>query len=133
MYLSKKELKYILLFIILIILMGTSEIIENKKLFRKEYLLKKDYYNISSTLLEMSFIFYTSNNIILKPIVYTGFFLSMNTTLSVVLILKDLIKKERPDKSNNKSFPSGHTAIAFICLFWMIIYKKRKNDSWMWF
>jgi membrane-associated phospholipid phosphatase len=34
-------------------------------------------------------------------------------TLAVVQITKNLVKEERPDGSNNLSFPSGHTAIAF--------------------
>jgi membrane-associated phospholipid phosphatase len=34
-------------------------------------------------------------------------------TLAVVQITKNLVKEERPDASNNLSFPSGHTAIAF--------------------
>ena len=37
-------------------------------------------------------------------------FLAMETT---VLGLKTLIKEERPDKSDDNSFPSGHTAAAF--------------------
>jgi hypothetical protein len=33
-------------------------------------------------------------------------------SLTVVQITKNLVKEERPDGSNNLSFPSGHTAIA---------------------
>ena len=35
------------------------------------------------------------------------------TSLIIVEILKNSIKKERPDQSDNLSFPSGHSAIAF--------------------
>jgi membrane-associated phospholipid phosphatase len=34
-------------------------------------------------------------------------------TLAVVKITKNLVKEKRPDGSDNLSFPSGHTAIAF--------------------
>ena len=38
---------------------------------------------------------------------------SMLISSVFVLPLKHLVKEERPDNSNNLSFPSGHTAIAF--------------------
>jgi len=39
--------------------------------------------------------------------------LSGATSLAATLILKQAIKKERPDMSDYHSFPSGHTSIAF--------------------
>jgi len=39
--------------------------------------------------------------------------LSGATNLAATLILKQAIKKERPDMSDYHSFPSGHTSIAF--------------------
>lgn len=38
---------------------------------------------------------------------------SMLITSALVIPLKHMVKEERPDQSNNLSFPSGHTAIAF--------------------
>lgn len=38
---------------------------------------------------------------------------SMLISSALVLPLKHLVKEERPDKSDNLSFPSGHTTIAF--------------------
>ena len=38
---------------------------------------------------------------------------SYGATMATVVALKYTIKEERPDKSNNRSFPSGHTASAF--------------------
>ena len=39
--------------------------------------------------------------------------LSGVTTLGVTFALKYLIKKERPDHSDNHSFPSMHTSVSF--------------------
>ncbi len=41
------------------------------------------------------------------------FLKSFATTATVVLILKESIKKQRPDKRGFNSFPSGHTAASF--------------------
>ena len=41
------------------------------------------------------------------------FYKSYEVTMVTALSLKYTIKEERPDKSNNRSFPSGHTASAF--------------------
>ncbi len=41
------------------------------------------------------------------------FYKSYGVTMVTALALKYTIKEERPDKSNNRSFPSGHTASAF--------------------
>jgi membrane-associated phospholipid phosphatase len=49
-------------------------------------------------------------------------------TLAVVQITKNLVK-ERPDGSNNLSFPSGHTAIALP----MPPYFSRHKDSNLWY
>ena len=50
------------------------------------------------------------NNFRDRTIIY-----SISTVISTAIIfpLKQITKVERPDGSNNKSFPSGHTAIAF--------------------
>jgi membrane-associated phospholipid phosphatase len=50
-------------------------------------------------------------------------------TLAVVQITKNLVKEERPDGSNNLSFPSGHTAIAFTNATLLQEYK----DSNLWY
>ena len=42
------------------------------------------------------------------------FYKSYGTTIATAFALKYTIKEERPDKSNNRSFPSGHTASAFL-------------------
>ena len=41
------------------------------------------------------------------------FYKSYGVTIATALTLKYSIKEERPDKSNNRSFPSAHTASAF--------------------
>ncbi len=41
------------------------------------------------------------------------FYKSYRATIATAVVLKYAIKEERPDKSNNRSFPSGHTASAF--------------------
>jgi membrane-associated phospholipid phosphatase len=41
------------------------------------------------------------------------FYQSFATNLGVTYALKSTIDKERPDGSDNKSFPSGHTSVAF--------------------
>jgi membrane-associated phospholipid phosphatase len=40
-------------------------------------------------------------------------FMSAATNLAATLALKFVISKERPDGSDNESFPSGHTSVAF--------------------
>lgn len=44
---------------------------------------------------------------------FKQFALSSATAVGTSLILKYAIDKERPDFSNNNSFPSGHSAVAF--------------------
>lgn len=46
---------------------------------------------------------------------------------AVVLPLKHMIKEERPDGSNNLSFPSGHTATAFSSAQFMFREYRDKN------
>ena len=40
------------------------------------------------------------------------FYRAYGTTIGTAVLLKTLVKEERPDKSNERSFPSGHTASA---------------------
>ncbi|MEA1847591.1 phosphatase PAP2 family protein [Chryseobacterium sp. MHB01] len=52
---------------------------------------------------------------------------SMLITSAFVLPLKHITKEERPDQSNNLSFPSGHTAIAFASAQFMFREYKDTN------
>jgi membrane-associated phospholipid phosphatase len=45
--------------------------------------------------------------------------LSMVTTLGATEVLKSSVHSMRPDGSDNKSFPSGHTAVAFAAVRFM--------------
>ena len=59
-----------------------------------------------------------------------------NTGASVVVafggktLLKNMIKEERPDHSDNKSFPSGHAAIAFAAAR-SIDKEFRRDNIWI--
>lgn len=50
------------------------------------------------------------NNFRDRSVIFATSYIIMATT---VLSLKSIVKEERPDGSNNNSFPSGHTATAF--------------------
>ena len=50
------------------------------------------------------------NNFRDRSVIFATSYVIMATT---VLSLKSIVKEERPDGSNNNSFPSGHTATAF--------------------
>ncbi|MBL7880277.1 phosphatase PAP2 family protein [Chryseobacterium sp. T1] len=52
---------------------------------------------------------------------------SMLITSAFVLPLKHITKEERPDQTNNLSFPSGHTAIAFASAQFMFREYKDTN------
>jgi len=52
---------------------------------------------------------------------------SMLITSAFVVPLKHIAKEERPDQSNNLSFPSGHTAIAFASAQFMFREYKDTN------
>ncbi|AZA54904.1 phosphatase PAP2 family protein [Chryseobacterium sp. G0201] len=52
---------------------------------------------------------------------------SMLITSAITLPLKHIVKEERPDQSNNLSFPSGHTAIAFASAQFM--YREYKDTN----
>ena len=41
------------------------------------------------------------------------FALSMGANLGATYVLKTVVGRERPDGSNSRSFPSGHTSVAF--------------------
>ena len=45
--------------------------------------------------------------------------LSMATTVGAAEVLKSTVHSMRPDGSDNKSFPSGHTAVAFAAVRFM--------------
>ena len=51
------------------------------------------------------------------------------TSLIIVQILKTSIQKERPDQSNNLSFPSGHSAIAFTNAA-LLLYEYKDSNIW---
>lgn len=52
---------------------------------------------------------------------------SVLITSAIVVPLKHIVKEERPDQSNNLSFPSGHTAIAFASAQFMFREYKDTN------
>ncbi|SDQ66820.1 PAP2 superfamily protein [Chryseobacterium soldanellicola] len=52
---------------------------------------------------------------------------SMLITSVITLPLKHIVQEERPDQSNNLSFPSGHTAIAFASAQFMFREYKDTN------
>lgn len=52
---------------------------------------------------------------------------SMLITSAITIPLKHIVKEERPDESNNLSFPSGHTAIAFASAQFMFREYKDTN------
>lgn len=52
---------------------------------------------------------------------------SMLITSAITLPLKHIVKEERPDQSNNLSFPSGHTTIAFASAQFM--YREYKDTN----
>lgn len=52
---------------------------------------------------------------------------SMLITSAITIPLKHIVKEERPDGSNNLSFPSGHTAIAFASAQFMFREYKDTN------
>lgn len=56
-------------------------------------------------------------------------FLANIATLVVVEITKSIAKRERPDKSNNLSFPSGHSAIAFTNAT-LLFYEYKDSNFW---
>ncbi|WP_407488716.1 phosphatase PAP2 family protein [Elizabethkingia anophelis] len=52
---------------------------------------------------------------------------SLAITTAIVTPVKHLVKEERPDQSNNLSFPSGHTAIAFATAHF--IFREYKDTN----
>lgn len=51
------------------------------------------------------------------------------TSLIVVETLKHIVKKERPDQSDNLSFPSGHTALAFTNAS-LLFHEYKDSNLW---
>lgn len=54
---------------------------------------------------------------------------SMLITSAIVVPLKHIVKEERPDHSNDLSFPSGHTAIAFASAQFM--FREYKDTDFL--
>jgi membrane-associated phospholipid phosphatase len=54
---------------------------------------------------------------------------SSSITLIVVEVTKNLVRYERPDHSNNLSFPSGHTAISFTTAA-LLYHQYRDSNLW---
>lgn len=54
---------------------------------------------------------------------------SLMITSAITLPLKHIVKEERPDQSNNLSFPSGHTAMAFASAQFM--YREYKDTNFL--
>ena len=95
---------------------------DNKKYFSNNFSnFLDDYFGtkkIPITILSCVLIFGTENMISQKTDsnFYSNTELLLENALTTTLcseILKNSIYKKRPNNSNNKSFPSGHTAIAF--------------------
>lgn len=53
--------------------------------------------------------------------------LSTGSTLAATELLKHTVHARRPDGSDNKSFPSGHTAVAFSAVGFM---DRRYGEQW---
>ncbi|WP_417430990.1 phosphatase PAP2 family protein [Halpernia sp.] len=56
---------------------------------------------------------------------------SLAITATVVFSLKSITREQRPDFSDNNSFPSGHTAIAFASA--EFLWQEYKNSPWIGF
>ncbi|HEY6142165.1 MAG TPA: phosphatase PAP2 family protein [Flavobacterium sp.] len=50
-------------------------------------------------------------------------------SIATYVSLKNIIKEERPDQSDNLSFPSGHTAIAFTNAA-LLYYEYKNSNLW---
>ena len=63
-----------------------------------------------------------------NPMMYANYTISIFVSVPACLILKTIINEERPDDINNKrSFPSGHSTLAFIGASVMIMCLRRYN------
>jgi membrane-associated phospholipid phosphatase len=56
--------------------------------------------------------------------------LSLGSTLAATEVLKSVIHERRPDGSDNKSFPSGHTAIAFSAATFLAQREGDRLGAW---
>ncbi len=134
--LPEKIIKYIISLGVLVILIyelgiGTAKYLHYAK-NHAEISNKQKIYDISSTAINSVIVIYTATNLYQMPLIYyTRFGIAMFNSSALVLFAKHVIKSERPDKSNNKSFPSGHANIGFVSLFFLTktILPNNINDK----
>lgn len=109
-----------------LIIFFIHDIIENKDLLKikNSEISSKNIYDISSTIGEFflagtSYKIFVYNNYSnpLNIFSYNAVFIGGSI---VVKIVKHFVKKERPDKSNFSSFPSGHSFMATVSLLFII-------------
>jgi membrane-associated phospholipid phosphatase len=70
--------------------------------------------------------FKPQNNILLQTI---DIAVANTITLAIVTATKHLVQEERPDQSDNLSFPSGHTAIAFTNAA-LLFHEYKESNFW---
>ena len=86
-------------------------------------------YDISSTILSSIFIFTAGMHGFLECNIvnYNIFGISLFIASSLTYILKKIYPKLRPDESDYKSFPSGHTILVFISLCYFLLFTLNIN------
>jgi membrane-associated phospholipid phosphatase len=87
-------------------------------------------YDISSTTINCGLISQTSLRLINISNVsyYARFGFAIGTSATIIFGLKHYINHQRPDNTDNKSFPSGHAGLGFISIIYMIKYLQKKNS-----
>ncbi len=94
----------------------------------------ENLYSMLSTFLLLIIITYSYIDVVKREKIFFGKFAIL--TLSgafIVVFLKLIIKKVRPDFSSDSSFPSGHTFLAFNSFFLCFYYKKIYNIKYIFF
>ncbi|MEN9782259.1 MAG: hypothetical protein RL208_409 [Pseudomonadota bacterium] len=123
----RKVAQFVVVFIALHEVTGT--VLEVKNSYNKKAINQEVASDVLSTTAVGVGMYYANYAIQIASSAYITYPAGLIAASATTFVLKKLVHKERPDRSDNKSFPSGHATILGVCLFFILKNSKYKKNK----
>jgi membrane-associated phospholipid phosphatase len=123
----RKVAQFVIIFIALHEVTGT--VLEVGNSYKKQSIRQEVVSDVFSTTAIGVGMYYANYMIKIASPVYITYPAGLVAASATTFVLKKIVKKERPDKSDNKSFPSGHATIFGVCLFFILKNNKYAREK----